>query len=158
LQIYDVEKRPFFESIGFNNDVRNATSNLPLITYDMVTSNPRFSVFLTCRYMEYILKLKQAQGKGGLDAVLGAQTGAGGTGSNASRNALLIPRWKNAASTLQGLLTNLQPGNVDGVRERIAQALNSGRHPGFAIPYRDFKDYWNFVVPSDMGAAMYEAA
>lgn len=157
LQIYDPEKREFFASIGFNNDVRNTSSSLPLITFDMVTNHPRFSVFLTCRYLEFILKKKQSEGKGGIDAVLGAQTGAGGTGDNAKRNALLIPRWKTAAAELKGLLANLQPNAVETLRPKIARVLNSGRHEGFAIPFPNFTDYWKFVVPADMGLAMYEA-
>lgn len=156
LQIYDPEKRDFFRSIGFNNDLKNA-SPLPTITFDMVTNNPRFSVFITCRYLEYVLALKQAEGKGGIDAVLGAQTGAGGTGDNAKRNALLIPRWKTAAADLKGLLAGLQPGMVDGVREKISRVLNSARHEGFAVPLKNFPDYWKFVVPSDMGVPMYDA-
>jgi len=151
LQIYDPEKRDFFASIGFNNDQRTTTSQ-PLITFDMVTNNPRFSVFLTCRYLEYVF-----QKKGNLGAVLGAQTGAGGTGSNASRNALLIPRWKSAAAELKGLLAGIQSNTIADLRPKIARVLNSSRHEGFAIAHTHFPDYWKFVLPSDLGSAMYEA-
>lgn len=137
IQIYDQDKIPFFESIGFNSDKKNKNSSLPLITYETIINDKELSVRLTCQYFQWLVK----NGKS-LEGALSAQTGGGG-------NAKFVPLFIEGGKRLQNALYNEQ------TREAFADALNYARANGIhqnPIPVRGknaFTKFWEFVIPEE---------
>jgi hypothetical protein len=131
MEIYNHDKIPFFEWLGFNSD-RRKSSRLPLITPDRIVNDNDFSVQLTCKYFQWLV---EKQGKSTIGA-LQAQTGGGA-------NLAFVPLWQSAEQELKKVI-------FSGDRIRIINALNRARsggpHPN-PIPLKQFKAYWDFTVP-----------
>jgi hypothetical protein len=135
IQIYDSDKIPFFESIGFNSDRKNTASQLPLITYDKIISDNDLSVKISCQYFQWLA----AKGKS-LHGALQAQTGGGG-------NAKFVPLFIEGGKRLLRAITD------EWTREAFADALNYARANGIhanPIPYKGkfaYTKFWEFVIP-----------
>jgi len=132
MEIYNPDKIPFFEWLGFNSDRRKSDSRLPLITPERIVNDNDFSVRLTCKYFQWLVGEHHKSTVGALQA----QTGGGA-------NLSFIPVWLSAEKELQSVL-------YSGDRVRLMKALNRARsggpHPN-PIPLQQFKAYWDFIVP-----------
>jgi len=137
IQIYDSDKIPFFESVGYNSDKKNTNSSLPLITYEKITSDNALSVKLSCQYFQWL-----AQNGKSLEGSLMAQTGGG-------RNLKFVPLFIEGGKRLKQALTSEQ------TRESFADALNYARANGIhqnPIPIRGknaYTKFWEFVIPEE---------
>jgi hypothetical protein len=109
IQIYDKDKIPFFESIGYNTDKQNPNKGQPFLTYKMVTDSRELSVQITCKYFQWLVGVK---GKS-RDGALNAQTGG--------ENAKFVPLFVAGGAKLLQAVTN------DWTREAFAEALNYAR-------------------------------
>lgn len=138
VQIYDRDKIPFFESIGYNTDKQNPNKGQPFLTYKMVTDSHELSVQISCKYFQWLVG---TLGKS-RDGALSAQTGGGG-------NAKFVPLFVAGGAKL------LQAITTDWTREAFADALNYARANGIhgnAIPVRSqyaYTKFWEFVIQDD---------
>jgi len=133
MEIYNPDKIPFFEWLGFNSD-RKKTSRLPLITPERISADNDLSVKITCKYFQWLVSEKHKTGTGALQA----QTGGGA-------NLSFIPVWGAAEKELKSVL-------YSNDRKKIINALNKARsggpHPN-PIPFDRYKSYWEFTVPEE---------
>lgn len=137
IQIYDNDKIPFFESIGYNSDKKNSTGSQPLITYETIIGDKDLSVKLSCQYFQWLAK----KGKS-LEGSLMAQTGGGA-------NQKFVPLFIEGGKRLRQAINSQQ------TRESFADALNYARANGIhqnPIPIRGANAYtafWEFVIPEE---------
>lgn len=137
IQIYDFDKIPFFESIGFNSDKKKTDSSQPLITYEMITRDNELSVKLSCQYFQWLVKNGKSR-----EGALMAQTGGGG---NAKFGHLFIEGGRLLSQAI----------NSEQTRESFVTALNYTRANGIhqnAIPFKGrnaFTKFWEFVIPEE---------
>jgi hypothetical protein len=137
IQIYDNDKIPFFDSIGYNSDKKKTDSDKQTITYDTITNDKELSVKLSCLYFQWLVN----QGKS-LNGALMAQTGGG---NNAKFGPLFIEGGKRLRQAI----------NEEQTRESFAEALNYARANGIhqnSIPIRGVNAYtkfWEFVIPEE---------
>lgn len=147
IQIYDHDKIPFFESIGYNSDKNKKDSPLPLITYEMITGNKELSVTISCKYFQWLVTTK---GKT-LNGALQAQTGGGNNGK-------FVPLFIAGGTKLKQAIAS------DKTRESLAAALNYARANGIhqnAIPFSGqfaYTKFWEFVVPDEYLKPVTESA
>jgi hypothetical protein len=136
MQIYDPEKKAFWDWMGYNNDMKNPNSK-PLITPERVLGDNKFSVDMTCKYFQWLLTPDAYNSKKpkGLQGALAAQAGGG---DNATFPAL----WISAEPQLAKGFRTLE--RVDLVKGLNA-FKNGGPHPN---PIFDplFQKYWDFTL------------
>ena len=131
-KIYDPEKKPFFESLGYSSD-QNGLKNLE----ERILANKKFSVEITCKYFQWL----GSKGLGTQGALKG-QTGGG-------RNATYVDLFIKGGSLLRQAMTQ------DWNRQAFAQALSHAPKVGFhhnEIPYTGkfaHTKFWEYVIPDD---------
>jgi len=132
MEIYNPDKIPFFEWLGFNSDRKKHDSRLPLITPERISNDNDLSVKISCKYFQWLVSEKGKSTHGALQA----QTGGGA-------NLSFIPVWLNAEKELKSVLYSAD-------RMKLIKALNQARsggpHPN-PIPFELFKAYWDFTLP-----------
>jgi hypothetical protein len=136
MEIYNKDKIPFFEWLGYNSDVDSypPPNELPNITPDMIVSDYDLSVLITCSYFQWLC---DENGKSTVGA-LQAQTGGGA-------NLAFVPLW------LQGEVM-LNKAFDTRKRDDFIKALNHARANGpHANPVNSvtFATYWDFTLPED---------
>ena len=134
MEIYNHDKIPFFEWLGFNSNRWDRKSPLRLITPEQITNDNDLSVKITCKYFDWLLGVKGKSTMGALEA----QTGGGA-------NRTIIPCWLNAERELKSVIRS-------GDRMKLIRALNMARsggpHPN-PIKYEWYQAYWEFTVPNN---------
>jgi hypothetical protein len=136
MQIYDKDKIPFFADLGYNSDQNNHKSDLPLITYKMVTDDHNLSVDISCAYFQWLVMNGKSR-----EGALMAQTGGGG-------NETFVPLFIEGGNRLAAAMSS-------GERSDYTDALNyakaNGRHHN-PVPFSGnyaFTKFWEFVIPDE---------
>ena len=135
LQIYDRDKIPFFETLGFNSDRYDKKSKYPLITPGLITGNNDLAVKIHCKYFQWLVRTKGLSLKG----ALGAQTGGGA-------NKSYIPLFIEGTRLLKNALHAISE------RKPLIDALNYARAKGFhknPILADRYEQYWEFTIPDE---------
>lgn len=131
IQIEDPEKADFYRWAGIQKP-----------TFEAVTSNKEFSVWLSCKYFQWLVSVR---GKG-REGALQAQTGGGG-------NQSFVPLFIEGGRLLRDAMYGSDK------RESFVYALNYARDKGIhhnPIPYTHYPSFWQFVIPEEylaMGGA-----
>jgi hypothetical protein len=131
-KIFDPEKAPFFESLGYSSD-QNGLKTLE----ETILGNKRFSVEITCKFFQWLVSL----GKSTQGALLG-QTGGG-------KNATYVPLFIEGGRLLTKAMT--QDWNRPAFVDALSYAPRIGFHHN-AIPLTGnfaHTKFWEYVIPED---------